>query len=514
MVEKVSKPVHDNPIGLVHPYWARKPLNVIDAIIAATTSPEDLVVDPFMGSGTTVFSALKLHRQAFGSDISPLSHFIVNGTLDIIEAGDAIIQSVIAVVQRTSEIVLPWFQTEEGEYVERVRFDVNGQYAYGDFSLKPVEFVLKSRSKRGTWGGRRAVEAGPLTSNWLTNNSSHLYQHFPVDFSAITLPANSRIAIPEGAVLKDYFTSENRAAINIYLEQASREELFRHYPDGIRMVLSAAIPMLRLSDKKASSQWPYWRPKNNLTSRNPIVVFERKLKSLQQLHTWGCENMPALKRAQVQLENTAAQNLSPKFLQKKASLVLTDPPYGDQVPYLEYSNMWDQILNLPLNAQARAQELVKSDAKFQSANSAVYATRLAESLRANLALVSEDGIVAWFYQDHDLTNWSTIHDAAEESGFSIVDILAIPKQRRSLKTVTSPNKTLDGDLLVLFARSGNQAAQEKRAALNAALPQIGSEMTYYSKYVTVLKQAVVTGNISSLAAEYGTVEQLMEARGL
>lgn len=121
-----------------------------------------------------------------------------------------------------------------------------------------MEFVLKTRSKRGTWGGRRAVEAGPLTSNWLTNNSSHLYQHFPVDFSAITLPANSRIAIPEGAVLKDYFTSENRAAINIYLEQASREELFRHYPDGIRMVLSAAIPMLRLSDKKASSQWPYW----------------------------------------------------------------------------------------------------------------------------------------------------------------------------------------------------------------------------------------------------------------
>lgn len=152
MVEKVSKPVHDNPIGLVHPYWARKPLNVIDAIIAATTSPEDLVVDPFMGSGTTVFSALKLHRQAFGSDISPLSHFIVNGTLDIIEAGDAIIQSVIAVVQRTSEIVLPWFQTEEGEYVERVRFDVNGQYAYGDFFIETDGICSKNPLQKGHMG--------------------------------------------------------------------------------------------------------------------------------------------------------------------------------------------------------------------------------------------------------------------------------------------------------------------------------------------------------------------------
>ena len=26
-------PVHDNPSGLIHPYWARKPLNIIASII-------------------------------------------------------------------------------------------------------------------------------------------------------------------------------------------------------------------------------------------------------------------------------------------------------------------------------------------------------------------------------------------------------------------------------------------------------------------------------------------------
>ena len=48
-------PRHDSPIGLVHPYWARKPLNVIDTLIEVLTQPGDLIVevrDPSALAGT------------------------------------------------------------------------------------------------------------------------------------------------------------------------------------------------------------------------------------------------------------------------------------------------------------------------------------------------------------------------------------------------------------------------------------------------------------------------------
>lgn len=47
-----------------------KPLKLIEWLIGEFTSPGDLVVDPFMGSGTTLHAAKLLGREAIGIDVS------------------------------------------------------------------------------------------------------------------------------------------------------------------------------------------------------------------------------------------------------------------------------------------------------------------------------------------------------------------------------------------------------------------------------------------------------------
>lgn len=47
-----------------HPF--EKPKSLIDRFIMIYTKPGDLVVDPFMGSGTTILSAITLGRRAIG----------------------------------------------------------------------------------------------------------------------------------------------------------------------------------------------------------------------------------------------------------------------------------------------------------------------------------------------------------------------------------------------------------------------------------------------------------------
>ncbi len=52
-----------------HP--TQKSLELIKELILSSSSPGDLVFDPFIGSGTTAVAALKLGRHFYGCDINP-----------------------------------------------------------------------------------------------------------------------------------------------------------------------------------------------------------------------------------------------------------------------------------------------------------------------------------------------------------------------------------------------------------------------------------------------------------
>ena len=57
-------------------YPARFSPRFVRTVIQLFTEPGDLVLDPFMGGGTTLVEALALGRHAIGTDISSLAAFI------------------------------------------------------------------------------------------------------------------------------------------------------------------------------------------------------------------------------------------------------------------------------------------------------------------------------------------------------------------------------------------------------------------------------------------------------
>lgn len=64
-----------------HGYPTQKPLALLDRLIRATTAPGDLVLDPCMGSGTTVVAAQAAGRAGVGIDRSPLAQSVVRARL-------------------------------------------------------------------------------------------------------------------------------------------------------------------------------------------------------------------------------------------------------------------------------------------------------------------------------------------------------------------------------------------------------------------------------------------------
>lgn len=512
-------PVHDTPVGVIHPYWARKPMNVLETIIDHLTLPDDLVVDPFMGSGTTVFAALRTRRRVAGSDISVLSQHLVSGLLDLIENAELVLPEIRRILDEHRRLTLPWFAFDDDNYVERLRFQVRGEFSDGAFRLEPTEIVTK-RPKGLSWVGRRAHTDAHHLSRLprVHDNMRNLIEH-PIDFESLTLPPNSRIAIPHGATLAHYFTSENRASINVLLQLIRNSPLAKKHSSALKLVLSASLPMLRLSDKKASSQWPYWRPKTDLTSRNPIVVLESRYKQVVGLVDWS-RNTPLVNNLgqRHKLLAVAAQTLTSDSIEGRASLVLTDPPYGDQVPYLEYSAMWNGVLGLDIQSNVASQELVRSDASHRRSDTSDYLTRLKSAFAANAGLLEPGGFLAWFYQDQDLRCWEAIYDAAVDANMRLLDVIPLPKQRRSLKTVTSPNTTLDGDLLCVFTTASGLSDSVSWEELISEAPESGADasgghLSYFDRYAVLILSALRSGNISKLADQFGTVKRALAALG-
>ena len=52
-------------------YPTQKPISLLSRIISLTTDPDDIVLDPFCGSGTTLVAAQQMQRRSIGIDSSP-----------------------------------------------------------------------------------------------------------------------------------------------------------------------------------------------------------------------------------------------------------------------------------------------------------------------------------------------------------------------------------------------------------------------------------------------------------
>jgi len=71
--ERLLRPKGYTGLHAFHKYWGKKPLEVLGFLIEKLTLPGDLVIDPFMGSGTAGIEALRLNRRFIGCDLNPVA---------------------------------------------------------------------------------------------------------------------------------------------------------------------------------------------------------------------------------------------------------------------------------------------------------------------------------------------------------------------------------------------------------------------------------------------------------
>src|SRR6267378_1165225 len=66
----------------VHPYFTRRPANVVRAYVERYSQVGDVVLDPFGGTGVTAIEAFLMGRHAVQTDLNPFANFIARNIAD------------------------------------------------------------------------------------------------------------------------------------------------------------------------------------------------------------------------------------------------------------------------------------------------------------------------------------------------------------------------------------------------------------------------------------------------
>src|SRR5207253_3157934 len=73
---------HDARHYGVHPYFTRRPANVVRAYLKRYSEVGDIILDPFGGTGVTAIEAFLLGRRAIHNDLNPFANFICRNIAD------------------------------------------------------------------------------------------------------------------------------------------------------------------------------------------------------------------------------------------------------------------------------------------------------------------------------------------------------------------------------------------------------------------------------------------------
>ncbi len=85
----------------VHPYFTRRPANVVRDYIKRYSQEGDIVLDPFGGTGVTAIEAFLLGRSAIQNDLNPFANFIARNIADTTLSSTAPLRQAFERVEQT-----------------------------------------------------------------------------------------------------------------------------------------------------------------------------------------------------------------------------------------------------------------------------------------------------------------------------------------------------------------------------------------------------------------------------
>jgi len=391
----------------VHPYFTRRPPNVVRQYILHYSTEHDRVLDPFGGSGVTAIEAFLENRIGIQNDINPLANFIAEGIAGL-ERGD------IAEYRRALEILRDLCQ---GKLAELYELPVEDVEAFTRTLKTPSNAVLPKNSDvrrfYELFSPRHLASLAFLRQEIDRIHEPHVRQGILLAWSATLAKLNRTFLSAEGR-------AESRGGssiFSIYRYKVAKEPVelppWKTFEERVRNVIAAKTEIDRAIDlKRRTGGW--------------FGKFECHAKDVEDL---GGE------------------------LKGKVDYIFTDPPYGGHISYLDLSTLWNCWLGTVPSAKTRERELIVGG--DLGIDEATYVRRLGKSIKACTSMLKRDRWLSIVFQHWNTAYFDAILSAAAESGADLR--AAIPQVGDTIWSMHKKKgneSVMAGELILTFYKTG------------------------------------------------------------
>lgn len=456
------------PMYYMHKYWARKPHNVVSKYIETYSKPNDVVLDPFCGSGVTPIEALKLGRRAISIDVDPMSVFITRMTgikIDIKEFEDA-----FKLVRKTvKDRIYELYQTRCPVCGKLgILSHVVWKSSDEDFKIEePLEEWYYCDCTRGI-----QKKAFDDEDKILLKKISDM--KIPYWVPNTELIWNTRVNVHKGTKVVDLFTHRNLLALSYLLHSINElpnyqiKELMRFVFTGF-VVKASRMNFVNVGGYRSLGRgWAvrgYWVPPEHM-EQNVWNDFERQYDQVMKGKLESNSEVPNFKEAdsyediQKGKGNILVLNgsaLSIPLPPNSVDYVFTDPPYGDSIPYVELDYMWASWLEFDVNFD---DEIIISDSPIRKEkNFDLYHKMLSKSFREIYRVLKPNKWLTVTFHNTDIKIYNSIIKVVILAGFDLEKIVFQPPAKPSAKGLLAPYGSAIGDYYIRFKKTEKETLE-------------------------------------------------------
>jgi len=383
----------------VHPYFTRRPANVVRAYVERYSRERDVVLDPFGGTGVTAIEAFLLGRKAIQNDLNPFANFIARNIADTTLASTVPLQKAFEQVQHACEKQLKEIEgnaeaakrwLKRLPLPENVRLPRNSDAEFFYDMFTPRQLAGLALIKQGIENGSKGAVRDLLLLAW----------------SASVAKLNKTFLSAKGR-------AESRGGSSIFsiyryklASQSVELPIWETFKGRYLNVLAAKEEVLRLA------YFRKLRVQDELDSAKNFIVLAHDAATLDQVLKPG-----------------------------SVDYIFTDPPYGGFIAYLDLSILWNHWLGFDVSEELRDREIIVGGERGHTEER--YKKGLATSIKTSLRLLKAERWFSIVFQHWDISYFAIILETASQCGAELKaaitqtgDVISGPCTKRRIQRVS------------------------------------------------------------------------------
>lgn len=425
--------------SLPHFYWTKKKIHSSKEILSNATQKKGIILDPFLGSGQSLFG-INLNKYKFiGIEINEmpikmLEKYLSNLTEDNLAQTTEHLKELQVKYQEVYELNCPSCQNKI--YYDKVIFDKNET----KISIKNI----KIECNKCLYKYDNEEYNNNLNNQYI--EKMKLYSTKNKDIPNLKLIKNSRIAIKDNMYISDLFSP-----MNFFILQNLK--LNNEIKGLLEYIISSVLHLIKYTDTKSQSQFPFWIPSKDILDRNIFNQFLNKAKELRK-HTHPksykiSTNYKDLSNNQLLLLNGSAQEKLKEIPDNSIDILFTDPPYYDQVAYSEYLITWNFFLDYKIDYDS---EIVVSNREYKQSNREQYLNNIKCVFELCYQKLKNNAEIFIYFKDSKQKNYIDFINILIDIGFIYTKQFHLNKSRITYKQNSTKKTTSRGDCIIYFTK--------------------------------------------------------------